>query len=236
VPLSSSRIAPFDGAVGGDRAKGLELYLWNIEVASAFQEVLCITEVAVRNAMHDELTGRYGTYWYSSRDLFDDRTQKAFATAWRQLGLPDATPIHSVPPRKFVGELTFGAWTMLLDKGGYAGAGPMRTHCSYDNTLWRTCLHRAFPHHRGPRQDVLLLTRTALALRNRVAHHEPLIWGLPDPVDRTRRPRLSLTSVHQQVLRLVGFVDPDLGGWLSTASRVPGILDVPPTPATGLRL
>jgi hypothetical protein len=69
---------------------------------------------------------------------------------------PGGTPVRSVPPGKFVAELTLGAWTLLLDRGGYAGSEPQRIRSSYDNTLWRTCLHRAFPGHRGPRHSVLL--------------------------------------------------------------------------------
>ena len=234
--LSSARLAPFDAAAGGDPADGLALYLWNGEVSGAFYELLGVAEVVLRNAMHDALTQRYGTYWYAERNIFDDRTQKAFATAWRQLRLPDGTSVRSVPPGKFVAELTLCAWALLLDRGGYAGSGPQRVHCSYDNTLWRTCLHRAFPRHRGPRQSVLLLVQTAQAVRNRVAHYEPLIWGLPDPADRVRRPRVPLTRVHDDVLRLVGLVSPDTHEWLSATSRVPGLLTSPPVPAVGLRI
>lgn len=234
--LSSARLAPFDAAAGGDPGDGLALYLWNGEVSGAFYDVLGVTEVVLRNAMHDALTQRYGTYWYTQRNVFDDRTQKAFATAWRQLRLPDGTAIRSVHPGKFVAELTLGAWTLLLDRGGYAGSEPQRARCSYDNTLWRTCLHRAFPHHRGPRQTVLMLVQRAQAMRNRVAHYEPLIWGLPDPADRVRRPRVPLTQVHDDVLRLVGLVSPDVHQWLSATSRVPRLLASPPVPPVGLLL
>ncbi|WP_242537383.1 hypothetical protein [Streptomyces albidoflavus] len=69
------------------------------------------------------------------------------------------------------------------------------------------------------------------SLRNRAAHHEPLLDGLPltGQTDRRGRPRrLSLPDAHQEVLRLVEYVDKDVAAWLARSSRVPQALSVRP--------
>jgi len=233
--LSDPRLGPYDAATSHDPVKAVQLYLWNLDLSAAFYDLLSIAEVALRNAMHDQLSARFGANWYTRRDLFDDRTARAFSTAWKQLRLPSATSVTMVPPGKFVGELTFGAWVFLLDAGGWNGHDPMRTRCDYENTLWRPCLHSAFPNNaRGTRRPVHILARRVQAVRNRVAHHEPLIWGVPDPQVPGVRTRLA--DAHAQVLELVGLIDASVHAWLTAASRVPGLLVVPPAGATGLLL
>lgn len=233
--MSTSKLAPYERSMGGDSTKGSGLFLWNITVSAAFFEIISVAEVAMRNAMHNQLTIAFGSHWFSSRDIFDDRSVRAFNTAWQQLRLTSGTLVTSVAPGKFVGELSFGGWTSLLDAGGWHGRDPLRIRCDYENTLWRPCLHSAFPNNRrGTRKPVHVLARQVQMLRNRIAHHEPLLWGVPDPHSPTRRN--SLNTVHDQVISLVRFVDKDVSDWLISVSQVPALLTNPPNGAVGLNL
>ncbi|MFJ1805661.1 MULTISPECIES: hypothetical protein [unclassified Streptomyces] len=61
------------------------------------------------------------------------------------------------------------------------------------------------------------------SLRNRAAHHEPLINGFPLPGrtdSRGRTRRLTLPDARAEVLRPAEYVDKDVATWLGQSSRV----------------
>lgn len=64
--LSPERMATYVGRAGGDREKAVRLYTWNTAVSAAFYGPLQGLEVALRNAMHRELSVRYGVDWYDN--------------------------------------------------------------------------------------------------------------------------------------------------------------------------
>ncbi len=64
--LSPERFATYLAAAGGNRPEALRLYTWNTALSAAFYGPLQGLEVAVRNAMHRELSARYGPAWYDN--------------------------------------------------------------------------------------------------------------------------------------------------------------------------
>lgn len=73
------------------------------------------------------------------------------------------------------------------------------------------------------------------SLRNRAAHHEPLMDGGPlpgRPDHRGRARRLTLPDAHTEVLRPVEHIDKDVAARLGRTSRVPELLRT--RPWTGL--
>ncbi|MFI1839773.1 hypothetical protein [Streptomyces olivaceoviridis] len=69
------------------------------------------------------------------------------------------------------------------------------------------------------------------SLRNRAAHHEPLIDGVPLPGQSARRGRtrrLTLPEAHTEVLRLVEYIDKGVATWIGQTSRVPELLRTRP--------
>ncbi|MGM9335097.1 Abi family protein [Streptomyces murinus] len=171
----------------------MELYLWNVRLSAAFGEVIALAEVILRNAMAEQLATAYGATWYARTELFDDRTMSGFKTTWRNItmpadpatGKPAQKTLHAVPAGKIVAESTFGCWVNLLDKGGTRGDGPYRKNVDYDSTLWWKALHKAFPNSGGKRTTVFTTASHVRSLRNRAAHHEPLIDGVPLPARPT---------------------------------------------------
>ncbi|MFE4337325.1 hypothetical protein ACFRQM_51020 [Streptomyces sp. NPDC056831] len=133
-------------------------------------------------------------------------------------------------------ESTFGCWVHLLDKGGTRGDGPFEKNVDYDSTLWCKVLHKAFPNSGGKRATVFATASHVRSLRNRVAHHEPLINGVPlhgQSNSQGRARRLSLTDAHPEVMRLVEYIDKDFATWLGQTSRVPELLRTRPSPVSG---
>lgn len=69
------------------------------------------------------------------------------------------------------------------------------------------------------------------ALRNRVAHHEPLINGLPLA---GQGQRITAAEAHEQVMMVARMLDRDLAAWLSANSSVPSLLASRPTPPVAI--
>ncbi len=236
--VSSPRLAPYI-AQTSTKPQAMALYLWNIQVTSACAETIALAEVILRNAMSDQLTAGYGPRWYSRAELFDDRTAKDIRSAWSSItmpkdsatGRPAAKTLQAVPAGKVVANTMLGCWINLLDRGGTRGEGPMLKKVDYDSTLWRKALYKAFPHSNGRRATVHEAASRMRALRNRAAHHEPLIDGVPLPGQGLAGGgvrRLTLAQAHQEVLDVVGFIDRDVADWLTRASRVPQLLAARP--------
>ncbi|MFZ3573837.1 Abi family protein [Streptomyces sp. BH097] len=236
--ISRPRLAPFLAATATPEA-AMELYLWNVRLSAAFSEVIALAEVILRNAMAEQLAAAYGATWYARAELFDDRTMNGFRTTWRNISMPTdpktrkpaKKTLRDVPAGKIVAESTFGCWVNLLDRGGARGDGPYLKNVDYDSTLWRKALHKAFPNSGGKRTTVFTTASHVRCLRNRTAHHEPLIGGIPLPGQndaRGRTRRLALADAHDEVLRLVEYIDKDVASWLGQMSRVPELLSCRP--------
>ena len=159
-------------------------------------------------AMHRELAACYGEEWYDKPAAGLDRGAReriADARMTAQRARRTATP-----PR-VVATLPFGFWVALLSAGGrIERAGPK---ADYEKTLWRPALRNAFPH-RAPltRRQAHEPLDVLRALRNRIAHHEPVF----------ARP---LREDHDRILEVTGWISVDVRAWIDQHSRVPRLLD-----------
>jgi hypothetical protein len=98
-----------------------------------------------------------GEWFDDPQGVFNNRTTDDVHTAKRRAG-------RGAPPGKVVAELSFGFWRYLLAN-------------RYSTTLWPATRH-AFPQlpRRGNTRPLLERPVNDLhLLRNRIAHHEPLI-------------------------------------------------------------
>ena len=116
----------------------------------------------------------------------------------------------------------FGFWRGLLDKGDYTGKAPRRVRCDYE-VLWCGVLDRALPGGRAQaqadgrrwnREYVLAVLSRISDLRNRVAHHEPLVKGFSLSGPQTR---LSAEDAYKDFLRLAVMLGRDLHSLLLRA-------------------
>ena len=80
-------------------------------------------------------------------------------------------------------------------------------------TFWRPALRDAFPYRapltRRQAHEPLVALR---ALRNRIAHHEPVF----------ARP---LREDYDRILEVTGWMSPDVRAWIERHNRVPRLLD-----------
>jgi hypothetical protein len=170
--ISSERMATYVSEAAGDRELALRLYTWNTAISAAFYGPLQGLEVAVRNAMHQQLAAKYGADWYNNHACGLDagalrRLEQAVASL-KSGGYP-------LDPPHVVAELPFGFWVSLLGPGGKPPSPEFRKR-NYEMTLWRPALFKAFPHCRLSRRETHKPLNSLRTLRNRIAHHEPVFY------------------------------------------------------------
>lgn len=207
--LSPERMATYVTATDGDRERAMRLYTWNTAISAAFYGPLQGLEVALRNAMHRELTATYGSCWYDNVACgFDAGTLRRIEAAKDDLRRDG----HRVEPPRLVAALPFGFWVALLGRGGRAG-GLSTPKRNYEMTLWRPCLHKAFPHAKIGRVQAHTPLDYLRTFRNRIAHHEPIF---------TRH----LEADYRSILTVTGWICPKTRDWIDHHGRVEEILKV----------
>lgn len=210
--LSQPRFAVYLNAAQHDRQRALELYEWNAEVSAAFHHDLAHLEVALRNTYDRALlrnTRSGERHWvFQPRRYFPPQQHiaangvryDANKTARRNIddAITKASSGRVAPaPGKVIAELSFGFWRYLSVK---------RQH----DTLWVPYLHHAF-RPGVSRRSVDKPVGRLHSLRNRVAHHEPLL-------------ALNLAEHHNDLLTLAGLISPELRDYIAAYSALPRLM------------
>jgi Abi-like protein len=179
--LSLERFSRYLAWAAGERARAIELYTLNTQLSESLYTPLQMLEVALRNRIHAVMTeARHEDWFHDSGVLLGKWQPDQIAKAIEEV----REDRRELTPGRIVAALTFSFWTSMLGK-------------EYE-TLWQTTLHRI-----GSRPDGKGLTRKHFSgplaqiriLRNRIAHHEPIIaWDLP--------------KHHGKIIELTGWLSP----------------------------
>ncbi|CDX15087.1 conserved hypothetical protein [Mesorhizobium sp. ORS 3324] len=190
--LSADRFGTYLGWAGGDRNRAIELYTLNAALCESLYTPLHMLEVALRNRIHQVMAGTHGDNWYGLQAYQANPVQAEMLAKARQ-DIEDAKKEET--PGRVVAALTFGYWTALLGK-------------EYED-LWQKTLKDI-----ARREDGKGLTRKAFSkplapirtLRNRIAHHEPILyWSLP--------------KHYEAILQLTTWLSPMAAEWCRDCSR-----------------
>lgn len=208
--VSPPRLAKYRPPGGADLDTAVN-YLWNMTLAEALYPSLAAVEIGLRNAIHTALSTRYGTdHWFRHHDFVSNRNlgrelNRALATLGGRVAQPTAGQI--------VAELHFFYWTTILS--GY-----------YHRLLWNpnhaVLLRAVFPHLTGrqfQRSLIHLRYNTIRMFRNRVMHHEPILFGFTLP----RKPTISLITMHRDILEAIGWTSPRLQASVALCDRFPAV-------------
>ena len=190
--LSFERFARYRDWAGGDPERALELYALNMRLSEALYTPLQILEVALRNRIHTVLAQAYSLRWFEDERVVTNTLQQmqvSAAVADLVKAAKDSTP------GRVVAALTFGFWTAML------GA-------AYED-LWQMHLHRIGfrAGERGLRRKDLSRALTPIRLlRNRIAHHEPILsWDL--------------RKHHEAMAKITAWLANDLATWADMLDR-----------------
>jgi hypothetical protein len=159
--ISLPRIERYDLLAGGDAALAMRFYHWNSALSEALHCPLLSLEITLRNAINERLRAKLGDTWYEH--------PSAVLSKLHLQQIQDAkTSLRSArkkpSPQNVVSKLTFGFWVGLFSS-------------RYETTLWRDHLRWIFERAPSPliRSTVHQRLERARHLRNRVAHHEPIL-------------------------------------------------------------
>lgn len=181
---------------GVDEKTTLARYLLNMALSEALYPALQFSEIALRNAIHREMTSRCGTdAWYDS--------PQARLTSWQQDEVTKAKSMLArrqkpLTPGRIVAELNFGFWAGFFNNvHARTGIG------SYLSG-------NAFPHAPSLERNRSTLDKRwqkIRDLRNRVFHHERILhWT-------------DLDVRHQAILEIIRWMSPELRELTNTLDR-----------------
>jgi hypothetical protein len=202
--LSSPRFGTYLRVTGGDRQRAAQLYSWNTEVSAAFYTPLQYAEIGTRNGAIEAITIEFGPNWHRSRGFqltVRERIGRYLRPRRDLVNLAN----HHTSAGAVAAELKFAFWQHLFVT-------------AQDRRLWEPHLRNAFPgipatlSVASARQQIHDDIQAIRALRNRIAHHEPIIArALSDDLDRAHR--------------LAKWRRPMLGAWLQQANHVAPLLN-----------
>ena len=189
--FSTARMERYRTAREGNHSLAAHDYAHNLRLAQAIMPMLNVLEVATRNGIDHRLKQLYGRgdWWtcWAADPTFKWQNQE-IAKALIKLGKRR----ERAHPDKVIAELTFGFWVSLFNS-------------TLQPALWKS-LRLVFAHcpkHRRQRRTISACLNQARDLRNRIFHHEPLLWLAPD-----------LITQHDIAAGIIEWIDPNLCRWL----------------------
>lgn len=195
--FSPARLGRYQAAYAGNPTKAVKAYSYNLLLAEAMVPLLNVLEIALRNSINNHLIQLYGRSDWWELWVGDPN----FSWQNKEIKNTKAKLIkrhETQTPDKIVAELTFGFWNSLFNS-------------QFQSILWKV-LRLAFPRcpkAQRKRHTISSALNQIRDLRNRVFHHEPLLWLTPSLVDQ-----------HSLGLVTIGWLDPHLVVWLTNHDRL----------------
>lgn len=168
--LSDSRLSTYEQVVFNGTAlstdQALKLYAWNAQVSAAFFAPLHFCEVVLRNAVSEALEKKYGSNWpwNTTFERSLPNPERGYSPRRDLIGARNGQNTTG----KVIPELKLVFWEKLLTR-------------RFDDRLWTPFLHTVFPNYEvnlsvpEMRTKLRTLIEGIRVLRNRIAHHEPII-------------------------------------------------------------
>lgn len=194
--FSPERMSRYLQWANGDPMVAHRLYTLNAMYSEALYIPLQSLELALRNRVHYVMSRHFGEGWLlaDSAGLLEPQQEKIRKTL-AQLRQDRKAPT----PGQVVSTLSFGFWTALLGT-------------KYDH-LWRQALHRIvlLPNGKSPPRKSLAGPLTEIRkLRNRIAHHEPIV-------------HYNLPRHHGNIRQIIGWLSPEAEQWCAGCDRFPAL-------------
>ncbi|MBN9464083.1 MAG: hypothetical protein DI624_00510 [Brevundimonas sp.] len=189
--LSLERFARYVAWADGDRERAVSLYTLNTQVSEALYVPLQALEVALRNRIHTVMSAAHGPGWFQPEaGHVTDRQAEQVRAAVAEL-TEAGKPIED---GRVVAALTFSFWTSMFGRE--------------QDDLWKRTLHKIATRDGRflSRKDFTARLTQVRLLRNRIAHHEPILyWNLP--------------KLHQSMLEMTRWLSPAMDDWRGTVDR-----------------
>ncbi|GAA2543790.1 hypothetical protein GCM10009860_25740 [Microbacterium mitrae] len=221
--IPNPRFQRYTSATGGAVLPAARLYVLDAELRGALLELIHFTEIGLREKLHRTLSHQYGPWWFRGKTVtLDDRTRQQFREASARLS-------GTLTPERVIAEVSFGAWGDLLEVGGTSDGSydSLAGRADYEADLWDGRLDAVFKGIASTRQSAASLVRRVRRLRNRVAHHESIVYGVHQPGEKDSRghtkrqePLAALADLRSLMLHFC----PGATTWLQTCDHAAELL------------
>ncbi|MEI8393734.1 MAG: Abi family protein [Rhodospirillaceae bacterium] len=164
--LSLERFGRYVEWARDDRNRALELYILNTHLSETLYVPLQMLEVVLRNRIHAVMTEVRHEMWFMDNGVLVIDHQKEQLTK----ALADFNRnSKEITAGRVVSAMTFSFWTSMVSP-------------DYED-IWQTTLNPIARRQNGKglrRKDLASPLAQIRTLRNRIAHHEPILqWDLP---------------------------------------------------------
>lgn len=168
----------------------LELYEWNIRAAAGLLPILQVNEIALRNGVNRALVAAFGEDWPFSNGFvraLPRRDRDSFLDVRGRL--ERELQRRRVSTGDVVAAQSYWFWVSMLTR-------------RFENRIWKRHFATAFPHApaRVGRETVHAMSDEIRKLRNRIAHHEPLM-------------RYDLVGAYKRAISIVRWISPEMASW-----------------------
>ncbi len=189
--ISSERLQNFISHSGDDFEKALKLYEQDMRISAGFYPVIACFEICLRNKIHEVMQKEHGFDWLIKPDnpLKEAGKDKVKQACER---LTEHKIDITLPENmgKIVAGLSLGFWVVLLS-------------AEYEESLWRPTIRLAFPNYTGLLRPLRRRIYKIRNLRNRIAHHEPIIFS--DDIEDQRA----------EIIQTIGWMCADTKDWVA---------------------
>jgi hypothetical protein len=188
--ISPARLRTYLRQTHYNARRAIALYEWNVRAGAALLPILQANEVALRNAVHAALTSAFEADWPTAQGFLrslPSRERAVFEAETRKLRSRVAG--GRVSAGDVVASQTYWFWVFLLTS-------------RFQNRVWNKQFAAAFPYvpKSVDRAVVHARCETIRLLRNRIAHHEPLL-------------KYDLPGAYQRALSIVRWISPVKALW-----------------------
>lgn len=197
--LSADRFGTYLAWAGGDRNKAVALYTLNALLSESLNLPLHMLEVALRNRIHLVMSTVHEETWF---DMPEHRLNpvQADMIAGARNDLTDHGKDDT--PARIVAALTFGFWTAMLGK-------------EYED-LWQKTLKDIAKREDGKglrRKDFTRSLSSIRTLRNRLAHHETVLYW-------------NLRKHYANIIQMTSWLSPVAADWCRAYCRFESLYPV----------
>lgn len=194
--LSTERLLPYFNDGKQDWHIAFNLYLYNARLSKAFLYPLHILEVALRNKLHELFSSVFNDSWPN------DPTFQGMLNQHSMNSLTKATQkVNNRSTEDIVAAISFDFWSNFIFRSDY-------------EAFWR--INYSKLKIKGPKfKHFKARINKANDLRNRIAHHEPIL-------------RLNCSNIHTEILEAIQWCSFETYRWTKEHTTVPVILRTKP--------
>ncbi len=190
--ISPARLQTYLRQTHFNARRALALYEWNVRAGAALLPILQANEVALRNAVSLALTSAFGPRWPVSGGFLRSLPGRERANFEAETGkLRTRIGAGGMSTGDVVAAQTYWFWVFLLTS-------------RFQDRVWNKHFAAAFPYAPRSVDRAVVHGRceSVRLLRNRIAHHEPLL-------------KHDLPGAYQRALSIVRWISPVKAHWVA---------------------